>query len=126
MGLQGNTAKAYQLTFSQRPFVLYFSRRIGNLSPMESESFLVVHNEGRSRFEVALGEQTAFAEYYLDGDRMIFTHTEVPERFRGRGIAKKLVLASFETAKKRKLKIVPLCSYVGRVLVEHPEFRNSG
>ena len=93
---------------------------------MEPESCLVVHNEGGSRFEVAFGGQTAFAEYYLDGDRMIFTHTEVPKRFRGRGIAKQLVLAGFETATKRNLKIVPLCSYVARVLGEHPEFRESG
>ena len=31
---------------------------------------------------------------------MIFTHTEVPQQFRGRGIAKKLVLAGFDVASK--------------------------
>ena len=67
----------------------------------QSESYFVVHNEGKTAFEIALGGWTAFAEYRVDGDRMIFTHTEVPEQFRGRGIAKKLVLAGFEVAEKK-------------------------
>ncbi|MFZ0708959.1 MAG: GNAT family N-acetyltransferase [Terrimicrobiaceae bacterium] len=91
---------------------------------MESqpESHFVAHNVSRNRFEVALGEQAAFAEYRVEGDRMIFTHTEVPPEFRGRGIARKLVLAGFDAAASNNLKIVPLCSYVARMLREHPEF----
>ena len=53
---------------------------------------------------------------------MLFTHTEVPRQFRGRGIARKLVLAGFDVASKKRLRIVPLCSYAARVLQEHPEF----
>jgi predicted GNAT family acetyltransferase len=94
------------------------------LNPMESksESDFVKHNESRSRFEIALGEETAFADYRVEGDQMIFTHTEVPQQFRGRGIAHKLVLAGFDVASKKRLQVVPLCSYVARVLQEHPEF----
>ena len=88
----------------------------------QSESHFVTHNESKKRFEVALGGRTAFAEYRLEGDRMIFTHTEVPPPFRGRGIAKKLVLAGFDAATRNDLKIVPLCSYVARVLRDHPQF----
>jgi predicted GNAT family acetyltransferase len=87
------------------------------------ESPLVVHNESQNRFEIALGKQVAFAEYRIDGNRMVFTYTEVPPPFRGQGIAKKLVLAGFDVASKRNLQIVPLCSYVARVLQDHPEFR---
>jgi predicted GNAT family acetyltransferase len=90
-----------------------------------SESFPVVHNEPENRFEVELDGEIALLEYRVEGDRMIFTHTEVPPRFRRRRIAEKLVLAGFGTAKERNLKIVPLCSYVARVLAEHPEFDGS-
>ena len=83
---------------------------------------LVVHNESQQRFEMALGGQIAFAAYRIDGNRMIFTHTEVPPPFRGQGIARKLVLAGLKVASERNLQIVPLCSYVARVLREHPEF----
>jgi uncharacterized protein len=87
------------------------------------ESHLVVHNESQKRFEIALGRHVAFAEYRMEGNRMVFTYTEVPASFRGQGVARKLVLAGFDFASKRKLQIVPLCSYVARVLQEHPEFR---
>jgi uncharacterized protein len=75
---------------------------------METDSYLVVHNEAKNRFEIALSGGTGFAEYRVEGDRMIFTHTQVPPQFRGRGIAKKLVLAGFDVAGKNNLRIVPL------------------
>ena len=66
----------------------------------------------------------AVADYFRQGDRMVFTHTEVPSRFRGHGIAEKLVLAGFDAARRENLKIVAHCSYVARVLQKHPEFRS--
>jgi uncharacterized protein len=90
----------------------------------QSESYFVVHKESKNRFEIALSRGTAFAEYRVEGDRMIFTHTEVPPQFRGRGIAKRLVLAGFDVSGKNNLRIVPLCSYAARVLQEHPEFNS--
>ena len=89
---------------------------------MNTEEISVVENAIESRFEAQLDGHLAVAEYRVEGDRMIFTHTEVPPAFRGRGIAEKLVLAGFRTARDRKLKIVPLCSYVAVVLQRHPEF----
>ena len=88
----------------------------------KSESHVVEHNEAKKRFEITLGQEVAFAEYSVEGDEMIFTHTEVPRQFRGRGIAQKLVLAGFDVASKERLKIVPLCSYAARVLQDHPEY----
>ncbi|HEU4679551.1 MAG TPA: GNAT family N-acetyltransferase [Terrimicrobiaceae bacterium] len=90
---------------------------------MEIGTSPVVHNKSKSRFEVEVGGQFAVAEYRLDGQRMIFTHTEVPPRFRGHGIAEKLVLAGFKVAQGEGLEIVAHCSYVARVLQKHPEFR---
>ncbi|MFZ4681918.1 MAG: GNAT family N-acetyltransferase [Terrimicrobiaceae bacterium] len=86
----------------------------------------VVENTALNRFEIHLGGHVAVAEYQVEGDRMLFTHTGVPAEFRGRGIAEKLVLAGFRTARERRLKIVPVCSYVAAVLQRHPEFRNEG
>jgi uncharacterized protein len=83
----------------------------------------VVHNELKNRFEIEIGGQLAVAEYREEGDRMVFTYTQVPAQFRGHGIAEKLVLAGFEVARKRNLRIVALCSYVAHVLQKHPEFR---
>lgn len=84
---------------------------------------LVVENPVQSRFEIVLDGAVAVAEYQVDGRRMIFTHTEVPPAFRGRGLAEKLVLAGLRAARDRGLEIIPQCSYVAGVLAKHPEFR---
>jgi uncharacterized protein len=86
----------------------------------------VVHNKSKGRFEIDVGGQLAVAEYRREGNRMVFTHTEVPPPFRGHGIAEKLVLAGFDVARRENLRIVALCSYVAHVLQKHPEFRGSG
>jgi uncharacterized protein len=81
-------------------------------------------NESQQRFEISLDGKTAVAEYRIDGDRMLFTHTEVPVEFRGSGIAERLVLAGFAHAKAKGLKIVPICSYVSHVLKRHQEYQD--
>jgi uncharacterized protein len=83
----------------------------------------VVHNKSKSRFEMELGGQLAVAEYRRDGDRILFTHTEVPPQFRGHGLAEKIVLFGLEAARRENLRVVPLCSYVAHVLQRHPEYR---
>lgn len=90
---------------------------------MEIPSSPVIHNESKNRFEIEVGGQLAVAEYREEGNRMIFTYTEVPPRFRGHGIAEKLVLAGFDAARRKNLRIVAVCSYVAHVLREHPEFQ---
>lgn len=87
-----------------------------------NEDLPIVENAAQSRIEAALGNEIAVLEYRVEGDRMLFTHTETPPAFRGRGIAEKLVLEGFRLARERGLKIVPICSYVDAVLRRHPEF----
>ncbi len=86
------------------------------------DSFDVTENVAASRFEARVDGALAVAEYRIENGKMIFTHTEVPPEFRGRGIAEKLVLAGFRRAREQNLRIVPLCSYVAVVLRRHPEF----
>jgi predicted GNAT family acetyltransferase len=82
----------------------------------------VIHNEIKSRFEMEVGEQLAVAEYRREGNRMVFTHTEVPPQFRGHGLAERVVLFGLDVARRQNLRVVPLCSYVARVLQRHPEY----
>ena len=44
-------------------------------------------------------------------DKFIIDHTQVDEAFSGKGLAKKLVIAGVEYARKNSKKIIPLCSY---------------
>ena len=64
---------------------------------------------------------TAKLEYEVDGGRLLLLHTEVPEVFRGQGVAARLVEAALAKAGEDKLTIVPWCPYARRWLKEHPE-----
>lgn len=92
---------------------------------MSAETNIVVqHNAAQRRFEVEIDGHLSEADYEIQGERMIFTHTFVPSELRGRGIAEKLVRAGLEYARAQKLRVVPACSYVGVFIERHAEFKS--
>src|SRR5258705_8201893 len=93
------------------------------MSNAESSQINVRHNEPEHRFEVELEGHLSVADYELEGDRMIFTHTYTPPEQRGRGIAEKLARAGLEHARTEKRKVVPACSYVAVFIQRHPEYQ---
>lgn len=82
----------------------------------------VTHNAARNRYEMSTEHGLAVAEYRQQGDRLIFTHTEVPPQDEGKGFAAKVVGAALEDTHRRGLRIVPACSYVVAYVRRHPEF----
>ncbi len=64
------------------------------------------------------------AEYDLDGDRVLFTHTVVVARHRGHGVAAQLVEAALDDVRARHRTAVPVCWYVARFIDERPEYRD--
>lgn len=86
----------------------------------------VRHNEARSRYELDTEHGVAIAVYSRQGDRLIFSHTEVPPESEGRGIGSQLVRFALDDARKRGLKIVPACSFVADFVRRHPEYESSG
>jgi uncharacterized protein len=81
----------------------------------------VRHNAAASRFETEIEGQLAVADYEIEGDSIIFSHTEVPRALRGRGIASRLIRAALESAREQGLKVVPACSFVRAYMQAHPE-----
>lgn len=82
----------------------------------------VRHEEAARRFVAEIDGHLAHADYELDGDRMVFTHTFVPPELRGRGIAEQLVRPALAHAREHKLRVVPACSYVAAFIGRHREF----
>jgi predicted GNAT family acetyltransferase len=81
------------------------------------------HNEQESQFETEVEGKKAFTAYDLeDPDRIVFTHTIVPEELSGRGIAAQLVKHGLEHAREKKLTVVPQCTYVASFVKRHPEY----
>jgi len=82
----------------------------------------VFHNTAEQRFEVVRDNEVAFVSYSSEAGRVVFEHTYVPERFRGKGIAATLVRAALNEARKQHWRIVPQCSYVAAFIQRNPEF----
>jgi uncharacterized protein len=84
----------------------------------------VTDNPARNRFELELEGDVAFASYQLsDGELTIF-HTEVPLGLRERGIGSLLVKEVLDQARRRGLKVVPMCSFVRSFIDRNPEYRD--
>jgi predicted GNAT family acetyltransferase len=84
---------------------------------------VVTHNAAAHRFETVLGDEVAFVHYRLEGGRIVFTHTEVPAAFAGRGVGGQLAKAALEYAKAEALPVVPRCPFVAAYIKKHPEYQ---
>lgn len=90
----------------------------------ENTEITVVNNSDENRFEVRLGDALAVIEYNIAGNNIIFTHTEVPVEFEGKGIAGKMAYAAMEYAKNSGMKVQALCPYVKNYVTKHPEYHD--
>lgn len=82
------------------------------------------NNKSENQFELLIGDQIAFLEYYRDGKKIFLNHTEVPVELRGKGYAAKLVKKSLQYSREHKLIVVPSCSYVARFIDDNPEWND--
>jgi len=91
-------------------------------------SFAIQHDRAAHRFEAQVDGVGCELDYTLSTAGpaavvMTITHTGVPARVGGRGIASALVQAAFEAARSEGWKVVPACSYAAVWIGRHPEYR---
>ncbi|MFN8528437.1 MAG: GNAT family N-acetyltransferase [Anaerolineae bacterium] len=84
----------------------------------------VVDNPIEHRFEAVVGDQVAYIAYARMGDTIIYTHTEVPPAFEGKGVAGKLAQTVLDYARDQQMRVVPSCPYVKRYIERHPEYQS--
>ena len=67
---------------------------------------------------IALIDNTIIGECeFTESDsKWVITHTGVREEYNGRGIARMLVECIVDEARKRNIKILPVCSYAKKLL----------
>ena len=78
-------------------------------------------NAGERRYEIRVGDTLAFLQYHdkAAGVRSL-VHTEVPPALAGKGLGGRLVAAALEDARKRGLRVIPVCPFVAAYLSRHP------
>ncbi|MDK2761972.1 MAG: N-acetyltransferase [Sphingopyxis sp.] len=81
-------------------------------------------NPAEGRFELAIdGSQDIAAAYYrLKGDRIVLTHTIVPDRYSGQGIASRLARGVFDEIRATGRKAILRCPFMTAFYARHPEY----
>jgi len=83
-----------------------------------------VHNNAeRHRYEIEVdGELAGFAQYRERPGRISFVHTEIGERFEGRGLAGELIAFALDDAREREREVLPFCPFVNSYIQGHSEY----
>ena len=80
-------------------------------------------NKERSRYEILVdGVLAGLIQYSMRGGRLILVHTEIKDEFEGHGLASQLVRSALDDARRRNLRIVPICPFVESYIERHPDY----
>ena len=79
-------------------------------------------SEGRFELEIDDSHEIAAAYYKRRGERLVLTHTIVPERFSGRGIGSQLAQGVFTAIRESGGKAVLVCPFMTAFYARHPEY----
>lgn len=82
----------------------------------------IVHNPAENRFETWIENQLSKLDYFEDGDTIVMTHVGVHPNQRGQGVAGKLTEVALEYAKKKSLRVIPMCSYIATYIRRNPQY----
>lgn len=90
-----------------------------------TDDVVVTDNPGRNRYEAHLGGELAgFAEYVLSDEVITFVHTEVDDRFGGRGIGGALAKGALDDVRDRgERSVVPVCPFMNKWIQRHPDYK---
>lgn len=81
----------------------------------------ITDNTAAGRYELIEAGQTAYADYRLENGRLIIDYVFSPPALRGAGTAGRLMEGVVADARRRGLKITPLCGYAATWLRRHPD-----
>ena len=91
------------------------------IMPPDANELQICHNAERQQFEAQLAGELAVLTYTIHGKEVSLNHTYVPDAFRGRGVAARLVEAAIDEARRNHWKVRPACSYAVTFFERHPE-----
>lgn len=86
-------------------------------------SFLVEENPAKHRFEILVDDALAgFTAYLPRGEVLVFTHTEVDQRFQNMGVGAALIRGTLDQIRERGGRVVPKCPFMAAFIKRHPEY----
>ena len=85
-----------------------------------------LNNETRGEFVAMIdNKQAGLMTYTWAGEtRFIIDHTEVDPAYGGKGVGKEMVFKAVEFARKKDIKILPLCPFAKATFEKFPEIQD--
>ena len=79
--------------------------------------------EDRSRYELLVnGDLVGVADYRIDGDRVVFPHTEIDAQLRNQGLGAVLVRGALDDVRTTGRDVVPICWFVRDFIDANDEY----
>ena len=86
-------------------------------------SFLVEENPAKHRFEILVDDALAgFTAYLPRGEVLVFTHTEVEDRYQGQGVGGALIRGTLDQVRANGGRVVPRCPFMAAFIERHPDY----
>jgi predicted GNAT family acetyltransferase len=82
----------------------------------------IVQDTDHERFEIVIGDQTAFLTYHIKQKVASLIHTEVPPALRGKRVGDALASAVLNYARDQGLTVKPYCPFAAGFISRHPEY----
>ena len=82
----------------------------------------LVKNEAEHRFEMKVGEYTAFIEYKQRSNKIKLIHTEVSPEMEGKGSATAIIEKTLAYIEENKFILIPICLFVVAYIKRHPQW----
>ena len=80
-------------------------------------------NAEAQRYEARVdGGLAGFAQYRVEGDRVVFTHTEVDDAYEGQGVGSSLARAALDDVRTSGRSVVPECEFIRGWIDKHPAY----
>ena len=91
----------------------------------EDVTIEVQDRPAEGRFAVTVdGDDAGGAYYKRRGDLVIFDHTEVADRYEGKGVGSALARAALDAVRAAGDKVVPLCPFINGYIQRHPDYQD--
>jgi predicted GNAT family acetyltransferase len=92
---------------------------------MDDDNTELRDNVEESRYEILVdGEVAGFCEYSRRDGRIDLLHTEIDDRFEGRGLASRLIRHVLDDARASGTPVMPYCPFVRAFIGRHAEYRD--
>jgi predicted GNAT family acetyltransferase len=70
------------------------------------------------------GEVAGHSFVEVHGHTVVFTHTEIDERFEGRGLGSQLARAALDDVRSRGEHVIARCPFVSAWIDKHPDYQD--